>query len=176
MCQSFVSLTPMGPWIAGLKCHGLTSASSPLCHGRAGFWFQAQTGQGNFKFTSRNLSMDFDRQGFDHKNVPGVLGHRGRGFWFNAQTGWGNFKFTSRNLSMAFGRQGFDHKMSPECWATEAGGFDSILKLAGVISNLPAAIWAWLLAGRALTIKMFLECWANLWDLGKQCRPRSDAV
>ena len=42
--------------IAGLKCHILTSASSPQCGGTAGLLIPCQTYRGNFLFTCRDLN------------------------------------------------------------------------------------------------------------------------
>ena len=47
--------------IAGLKCHILTSASSPQCGGTAGLLIPCQTCRGNFLFTCRDLSRAFHR-------------------------------------------------------------------------------------------------------------------
>ena len=47
--------------IAGLKCHILTSASSPQCGGTAGLLIPCQTCRGNFLFTCRYLSRAFHR-------------------------------------------------------------------------------------------------------------------
>ena len=60
MHQSFVTPGPHGAldsWgIAGLKCHVLTSASSPQCLGTVGLLVPAQTGWANFTCTCRGLS------------------------------------------------------------------------------------------------------------------------
>ena len=59
--QSFVTPAPMGPWIAGLKCHVLTSHHPRSAVELRGFWFHAQIGGTNFTFTCRNVSRAFGR-------------------------------------------------------------------------------------------------------------------